>query len=122
MFLAEQSTGELPRRSKEQEGDAKFNPMLSRISCRTVAIDVPALQMGFETQMPRPLHSQLLRLSCGENFLMTPDKHRAAAALLRSEAAELGCAKAATLATLHDVFAEAMQLWIDEQCPPTAPP
>ncbi len=72
--------------------------------------------------MQRPRHSQLLRFSCGDNFLMTPEKHRAAAALLRAEAARLGCAQAATLATLHAVFAEAMQLRIDEQCPPTAPP
>ena len=71
--------------------------------------------------MDRAPNSQLFRLRCDGNFLMTPDQHRAAAALLRDEAAELGNTKAATLAALHNVLAEAIQLRIDEQCPPTAP-
>jgi hypothetical protein len=80
-----------------------------------------ARHIGVTEAMPRVPYSQRLRLSCGDNFLMTPDKHRVAAALLRNEAADLGDAKAATLAILHDVFAVAIQLRIDEQCPPTAP-
>jgi hypothetical protein len=52
---------------------------------------------------------------------MTPDEHRAAAALLRDEAAACGDGRAAVLAVLHNVLAEAIQLRIDEQCPPTAP-
>ena len=52
---------------------------------------------------------------------MTPDEHRAAASLLREAAAERGDGEAAVLAVLHNVLAEAIQLRIDEQCPPTAP-
>jgi hypothetical protein len=45
----------------------------------------------------------------------------AAAALLRYEAAERGDRQAAVLAILHNILAEAIQLRIDEQCPPAAP-
>ena len=53
--------------------------------------------------------------------LMAPDEHRAAAALLRAEASEQRDGEAAVLAALHSVLAEALQLRVDEQCPPTAP-
>jgi hypothetical protein len=72
--------------------------------------------------MPCAPKFEALRLSGDGDFLMTPDEHRAAAALLREEAAACGDAKAAVLASLHSVLAEAVQLRIDEQCPPTAPP
>jgi hypothetical protein len=64
---------------------------------------------------------EAFRLNGDGNFLMTPDEHRAAAVLLGDEAAECGDSQAAVLAVLHNVLAEAMQLRIDEQCPPTAP-
>jgi len=72
--------------------------------------------------MPRAPKSEALRLSGDGDFLMTPDEHRAAAALLREAAAACGDAKAAVLSSLHSVLAEAVQLRIDEQCPRTAPP
>jgi hypothetical protein len=68
--------------------------------------------------MPR---AKSFRLSGDGDFLMTPDEHRAAASLLREAAAECGDGEAAVLAVLHNVLAEALQLRIDEQCPPTAP-
>jgi hypothetical protein len=71
--------------------------------------------------MPGVPNSEAFRLSADGNFLMTPDEHRAAAALLRDQAAEHRDGKAAVLAVLHSVLAEAIQLRIDEKCPPTAP-
>jgi hypothetical protein len=71
--------------------------------------------------MPRAPNFELLRLNGDGNFLMTPDEHRAAAVLLRDEAADSCESKAAVLAALHNVLAEAIQLRIDEQCPSTAP-
>jgi hypothetical protein len=71
--------------------------------------------------MPSAPNSDAFRLSGDGDFLMTPDEHRAAAALLRDEATDRGDSNAAVLAALHNVLAEAVQLRIDEQCPPTAP-
>ena len=72
--------------------------------------------------MPRAPSFESFRLGGDGGSLMTPDEHRAAAALLRDEAAECRDGEAAVLAVLHNVLAEALQLRIDEQCPPTAPP
>jgi len=69
--------------------------------------------------MPRAPSFESFRLTGDGNFLMTPDEHRAIAALLRDEAAN--DTRAAILATLHCMLAEAIQLRIDEQCPPTVP-
>jgi hypothetical protein len=69
--------------------------------------------------MPRAPNFEAFRLSA--DFPMTPDEHRAAAALLQDEAATCGDGPAAVLAVLHNVLAKAIQLRIDEQCPPTAP-
>jgi hypothetical protein len=71
--------------------------------------------------MSRARNLDAFRLGGDAGSLMTPDEHRAAAALLRDEASEHGCGRAAVLAALHNVLAEALQLRIDEQCPPTAP-
>jgi hypothetical protein len=71
--------------------------------------------------MPRVPTLESFRLDGNAGSLLTPDEHRAAAARLRDEASGYGAA-GAVLAALHSVLAEAIQLRIDEQCPPTAPP
>jgi hypothetical protein len=73
------------------------------------------------TPMPRAPDRKDFRLRGDADTLMTPDEHRAAAALLRDEALVHGDGAAAVLATIHSVLAEALQLRIDEQCPPVAP-